>query len=761
MKKQIIAGILAFGMIFGPAACGKKQDNKLDEEINNAIFGISSEKSFDGFSGNTSAMTVIGDSVVYYDVIISASEVDMSDASAGDAEGSGNGEMDESQEVDIIYAMPTSGGTGKEIYRTDPAKGYISELLDINGNIGLWYTNYTEEGNRVGDLEVIDTEGNLVETVDLTYVYTSVEDASVFALRFDKDGNMYCLFDDGIRVFGKDHNKICEIKQPEGENYFGLFSVKDGDVYVLNIKDGDSALYKVDLSGQLGEPHEFELNAGFSSSMSQKGAGEYDLFIETDSSLFGYKLSDDSTTKICDYINSDMMVDDTEFIAEIDDKNLICLTMDENENMIAEYYKKVDPKEIENRASITLMCIYANDLIKRTVLEFNKTHTDIRINIISYDDADDPTAKMSADIAAGVIPDIYYTGEGVGDKSIEQCVAKGMFEDLLPYIEKDSELSQDDFLPSVFEAMKTDGKLYYVIPGFSVRTLVANGKFAGDIEGWTFGEMKEYVDSQPENSRLFETENKEEMLMTFLYTSSGDFVDWESGKCSFDSQEFKDVLEMCNSRGKNEMTDYSERGSFTESLRSGEQMFVNQDMSVDDIILFDKLFDGNVAYVGYPNKEREGMYASAYASFAMSSSCENKDAAWQYLRTFLTKDYEGKNYYSGNVLGYPLRKDVFDMYLKTLTATEEYTDEYGTTIMPRNGSAGWGEIEVELKPLSESEVKKISDAVDKVSRMWMYDTSLISIVREEAAAYFAGDKSVEEVTSTIQNRASTYIQENR
>ena len=42
-----------------------------------------------------------------------------------------------------------------------------------------------------------------------------------------------------------------------------------------------------------------------------------------------------------------------------------------------------------------------------------------------------------------------------------------------------------------------------------------------------------------------------------------------------------------------------------------------------------------------------------------------------------------------------------------------------------------------------------------------YDESIISIVTEQAAAYFSGQKSAQEVAKLIQSKASIYINEQK
>ena len=72
-----------------------------------------------------------------------------------------------------------------------------------------------------------------------------------------------------------------------------------------------------------------------------------------------------------------------------------------------------------------------------------------------------------------------------------------------------------------------------------------------------------------------------------------------------------------------------------------------------------------------------------------------------------------------------------------------------------------GETQVEIGVNDDADNQKMMDLVTSVSTVYSYDTDLMKIISEEAAAYFAGQKSVDETADIIQNRASTYISENR
>ena len=51
------------------------------------------------------------------------------------------------------------------------------------------------------------------------------------------------------------------------------------------------------------------------------------------------------------------------------------------------------------------------------------------------------------------------------------------------------------------------------------------------------------------------------------------------------------------------------------------------------------------------------------------------------------------------------------------------------------------------------------DIIASVDRKNMTDSSIMIIMREEIQAYFAGDKSLDEVIEIINNRARTYYGE--
>ena len=53
------------------------------------------------------------------------------------------------------------------------------------------------------------------------------------------------------------------------------------------------------------------------------------------------------------------------------------------------------------------------------------------------------------------------------------------------------------------------------------------------------------------------------------------------------------------------------------------------------------------------------------------------------------------------------------------------------------------------------------DLIDQTTSVFTFDESIMNIITEESAAYFAGSKTLDETAAMIQNRASLYVAEQK
>lgn len=363
---------------------------------------------------------------------------------------------------------------------------------------------------------------------------------------------------------------------------------------------------------------------------------------------------------------------------------------------------------------------------------------------------EDPDTQFAADIVAGNIPDII----SLSSLPVSQYVGKGVLQDLTEYYTRDG--LDKELLPTVSEAMKLDGKFYYVAPGFNLYTMAGNSEIVHGKEGWTVSEMIDIIKEQNGKSRPFYYNSKNDILYSMICESMSDYVDWSTGKCDFNSQEFKDILTLCNEIGTDDESGQSDQESMPKQIQAGKVFLMGQSLDYESTVMVSKIFKDKVSFVGYPCKDGEGSFFQFNNQFGISSKTENKDGAWEFLKTLMTKEYQNNSW-----AGVPTRTDAYEMYKKVRTTTENYTDEFGNEVTPLESTWGYDDFDVEIGPLSDEQVALFENVLNKTHKCMETDYKLSDIISEEAQAFFKGDKSVDEVCDIIQSRVSTYVNENR
>ncbi|MBO4862731.1 MAG: hypothetical protein J5517_00045 [Eubacterium sp.] len=777
--KKALCVTLAIGLILSMAGCGKNNGSNKgkgkgglggDSKISDAkdtstddVFREDPDFSIGETKGWISNLEIRGDKIYFY------SDEWIEESSGTDAEvGEIIGSATESDAYnynpsgyDIIrfYSMPVEGGDAEQIAELKTEDNFYMDrfFVDKDGNFLVNMTKWTSDDRNVSKLYRLEN-GELTDEKDISAITDVSGDSWLSNFYMNEDGSFIAIYDKEIKIFDKNLKETASAKLDEYIESSGLS--KDGNVIVgQSTYENDKVDTKVKIfdvkTGKFTE--EYPVEVQYLNSISE-GYGDYDFFYQTNSGVYGYKFSDKSQTKIMDFSKSDMDSNYVGTVTVVDENTIYSIGYGDEDNYIAKYVR-VDPSEIADRTILTIMTLYSDYDLKQRVVDYNKSQSKYRINLVDYSEEEDPAAKMSAEIASGNLPDMYSMYGSIGNMSIDQCISKGMFLDLTDLIEKDSDISMDDFIPSVAEAMKKDGKIYTVSPSFTVTTLLAKKSEVGDTPGWTFDEFKKYVDSKDKDAMLFWSNNKMDMLREFMYYCSGEFIDWQKGEVYFDSPEFKNVLEICN-RGTNEEMNYDEEtDSEPTRIRNGKLIFVEGTMVPEQVQMYNEIYQKDLCFKGYPTKNGSGSYVTFSTQLAISSKSEHQDECWAFLRDLMTEEYQGK--LLSNSWEVPTRKDAFEVYLENQKVTKETTDKYGNTIYPHEGSYGWEDFEIESKPLTDEELQIFRDLVDSVSGQMEYNDNVVDIIAEEAEAYFKGDKSVDEVASIIQNRANTYVNENK
>ncbi|MBQ9979641.1 MAG: extracellular solute-binding protein [Oscillospiraceae bacterium] len=669
----------------------------------------------------------------------------------------------------------------------DASYGTNSFLIDNEGNIWLceftyeyfydlpedfdpntdnkWnYPSTMEENNY---LRKLSSTGAEIERIDLSHLKANPEDYMyVNCAAIDAQGRIYLACDNFLHVLSSSGEKLFTLECDSWIN--NIQTLSDGTVGVMTNVEPDyrSVMLPVDAESQsFGESVDMPANAwGYI-----KGDEVYDFYYSYSSELFGYKISSGESVSLLNWIDCDIDNDQLSMTLPIDSETVVCASYDwEDESPHTEFVvlKKTPSTEVAEKTVLTFACVYMDYNMKREIIEFNKTNDLYRIHVkdySQYNTSDDYTlgmTKLNTEIIAGNAPDIFYTS----DLPMEVYGSKGLLENLWPYIDADEALGgRDALVLSLFNALSdSEGNLYQVVSSFNIRTLVGHPQVVGYEPGWTLSELLDAYRTMPAGAEIFSQGMvKEDVFRDCLFLNLGDLVDWETGKCYFDSQQFIDYLKFTDLfpeefdwENFNYELDYEDEYV---RLRDGRQMLANVYFSsLDSIFHYKALFNNEFTFIGYPTQEGNGASFSPSGGLAISSTCKHKDAAWSFVRTILTEEYqEDINYWNLSTN----KKVLYDFLEEANTPHYETDPVTGVTYEVPIYEMWVEEGTLPVYALNEEQMQQVYDLIENTDTVNTYDEKLAEIIMEEARGYFSGMKSAEEVASLIQNRVSIYVSE--
>ena len=650
---------------------------------------------------------------------------------------------------------------------------YIQQMQELSdGNLAVIQSIYkvtdpeTYEGTQSYVLSVFSTaDGSEISSTDLTSELNETENSYIQYMAVDGSDNIYLANDKRIWVYDRNGSKLFHLDVAAEAWLNGFGTSKEGQVvYVaqgqsqngleINVidpaKKGVSRTCTKDVPDAWGNQ---SIAPGF-----QKG-----VLLNGRSGLIEYDLDTETAEPVLDWLDSDINRDNISAYSALEDGRILVLTHDyssEKRSSEVVYLTKTASSEVAEKEILTLGVMYASSDVNSAVINFNKKSDKYRISVVDYssgggDDAwERGMLKLNNDLSNGNGPDIF----DLTSVNVKMLAQKGIIEDLNPYLEKDEQISREDFFESVLNAYSIDGKLYSIPNSFYVSTVVGKTSEVGDKPGWTLDDLMALIESKPEGTEVFDYATKEYILQTCLTYSMDEFINWETGECNLNSEEFLKVLNFANTFDSEWNYD-EEAPSAPSKIQSGQLLLMATSFSsVQDYQMYLAMFQEPITTIGYPCTSGTGSSVSGQFSYAISAKSGNKDAAWEFLRSFLVPEYYENE---SHIWGFPTSISAFDKQMEKDMEAEYYEDENGEQVEVSKGGWGWDDFHVDLYAATQEQVDQIRELINNCDRIGSSDSQLNNIISEEAAPFFEGQKSAQEAADIIQSRVQVYVNENR
>lgn len=659
---------------------------------------------------------------------------------------------------------------------------YVENGFDAGDGFYFLASSWDEETGKSAYSLIRRTEDGVDKVDNLAQFFPSAVGSDWFHVGYaaaDGEGRIYLSSEQEIAVLNPDMTLFANITVPTWIDHMAAGA--DGIVYISGWFENGEGIAPLDpVSRNAGKPmllpdtSEFAFGPGF------------DVYLKTNAAILGVNFTEDGKYEsevVMDFVNSNISPDETELMRVIDrDTFLMSERTDEEDwNTSPVVYRHAEDIDLSTVTVIELAYGSQNTgySLPAKVVAFNKKHPEMRIVVKDYsqyaanDDWEGGINRLASDMVTGVYRPDVVVGYPEG-ADLAALLQRKLYLDLMPYAEKDDTVNPDNLFGCVKSAFSDGDALWGLAGTVSLQTLLSTkeilGKYAAQ-DGWTIGDFLDFAASLPADVELGEGLCQDSAAM-YLGGSYAAFVDEEAGTCSFDGEDFVRWLEFLVSLPKSyeelrktstlAQTDWEEQyGLYHQGKVALKETGIHD---IGDFIRLETDF-GTKDYkmIGFPAKEgSSGTWLRAQDAYAVTTWCENPDAAWEVVKAFCDGSLDQW------LNGIPSLKSRFEEQVE-----EYYTYEFEFYF---DGSASWGTMDPNhprteddleqpgvLTHFTKDDADRLRAFLDKPAVLPgdSLDEELTAIVNEELSALSAGVSSPADCAKKIQSRASIWLAENK
>lgn len=582
---------------------------------------------------------------------------------------------------------------------------------------GIWILeNKYFDGESHYHLIQISGNGNVISTIDLS----SILNGSRYSQTLTYSNGKLCMVADSkdLIIIDEAGAIISSIALPEESMY--PVTGNSGDIFVVQESNEGNRIYKLN--------NDFsELTLAFSSEKGSifDGGNEYLMLLETPKGLYSLNL-DGSAIPIVIWQECNISLNGLFSIKAINLGEYVLLTSEGIGVLSA-----ADPSEIKAKTELCLATINPSRNLQKIVDRYNSENNKYYVRIIDYSSngsysLSDASMKLSTDIISGNMPDLICF------KSISPYpyIRKGILADLTVFFDIDDEMDLNDI--AILNAISSHGSIYLISGSFNLETLVGLYSNFGDRYGWTLSEYLEIEHKLTPEMEIIHNMTKESFLNSIASRYIRVAIDWELGRCNFESPEFITLLEAGN-RIRETPEDPNNMSFGYGPVKVGEGSRVVSLSWVEDVwkLAYEEYMAGKqLSFIGWPTIDgSSGSDIHLIEPIGIVDQGENAAGCWEFVK-FMIQNVKIED--NGLPVYMPLLRNEIDAAIQSK--------------------------EIPLK-MTITDGNRLLSLISATENVAIYDEVVLGIIRDESAAFFNGNKTASEVAKLIQSKVCLYIAE--
>lgn len=420
---------------------------------------------------------------------------------------------------------------------------------------------------------------------------------------------------------------------------------------------------------------------------------------------------------------------------------LMALAKKDEELMVCCFGAKTE----ETEGTLRIANLWYNDSdVKIAAVTYSNQHPGCQVVYeTDWENQEGFYERIMAQMAVGQGPDILF----VFGEDMDRLSARGLLADLSDVLEEDT---RKQLFSGVMTAGIRDGKLAGLPPSVAASSMVTvEDNWPGDT--WTLSEVATLWRQRKGQGawRFMPLRWSQDEMLEYLVLSdmsNSPFVDWESGTCDFESDLFRQVLEMIGERPVLEHTNLDIDEEYETAQQVMEGVYLADERYVHDIVSYTNVMDfygDNARFVGFPTESGNGNMLRCYGFMVVNAQTEHWEEVVDFLRYMYSKEFQSQN------PRYLLRKDVLRENMIP-NGADEKSETFTLT----------GEV-VPLKRDGSSYIEDYIAIMDSCRAETRNTEAIENIIREETGAYFLNIQNLDNTVRTIQNRVQLYLNENQ
>lgn len=421
--------------------------------------------------------------------------------------------------------------------------------------------------------------------------------------------------------------------------------------------------------------------------------------------------------------------------------------------------------------SLTIAVVSKDMYLDAAVKKFEELHPGVSVEVKEYTSS---TSEKGEGVRATNPGDIekYVTtmntqlmsGQGsdiilLNDLPYQTYADKNLLVDLGGLMQSDQNFDSSKYYQNIFQALEYKDKLYGLPVNITIdmitadKTLLADSQAPIDDSSWDwqdFVKTAEKVIKDKQNGGTQEMYalagmDEKKLIATLVKENYASLVDQEKKTANFTGREFLDLLDLSKYLLDHKLvnTDIDQTNIMDMASRGNLVFNFTSLGGFWDLQVAKAIFNEGVQLLKPPGN----LFFSTDSMYGISSKSAHQELAWEFLKFLVSDEMMTQG-------GMPVNKSVLP----------QIAQNFSQAIQKNGGKMrikddGIPDQTITLQPPTQEDVDYMENLLSQAKVYIGTDQKILTIVQEETAAFFTGQKTAEATAQLIQDRVSTYLNE--